>query len=386
VKIVDIQIQPFRIQVDRYQNGESRPRTDVVQTLTRIVTDEGAEGYYFGGQGHGDQDGLAPATRAYIANRIKPMLVGEDPFDREKFWQWLYASKTPENVMSVVDLALWDLAGRVAGLPVSKLLGGCRDRVKAYASTYPNMGPPENYAEHARACQRQGYRAYKIHPYYYWDPAANKAVPGRPSHVEWDLAACRAVRDAVGDDMVLMYDPWGTYHVYEDALRVGRELEKLNFYWYEHPMPEHRVEPYIRLARELSIPICSPEILEGSVFTRADWIRQGASDISRIDVLRGGITGAKKTTAVCEAYGVRCEIHMSGIGNLHILGSTSEDTCEYYERGLLAPGVDYDAALPYLAAAPDPLDLDGYVAVPRGPGLGYDIVWDYIADNAVDAG
>lgn len=386
MKIVDIQIQPFRIQVDRYQNGESRPRTDVVQTLTRIVTDEGAEGYYFGGQGHGDQDGLAPATRAYIANRIKPMLVGEDPFDREKFWQWLYASKTPENVMSVVDLALWDLAGRVAGLPVSKLLGGCRDRVKAYASTYPNMGPPENYAEHARACQRQGYRAYKIHPYYYWDPAANKAVPGRPSHVESDLAACRAVRDAVGDDMVLMYDPWGTYHVYEDALRVGRELEKLNFYWYEHPMPEHRVEPYIRLARELSIPICSPEILEGSVFTRADWIRQGASDISRIDVLRGGITGAKKTTAVCEAYGVRCEIHMSGIGNLHILGSTSEDTCEYYERGLLAPGVDYDAALPYLAAAPDPLDRDGYVAVPRGPGLGYDIVWDYIADNAVDAG
>jgi L-alanine-DL-glutamate epimerase-like enolase superfamily enzyme len=386
VKIVDIQIQPFRIQVDRYQNGEARPRTDVVQTLTRIVTDEGAEGYYFGGQGHGDQDGLAPATRAYIANRIKPMLVGEDPFDREKFWQWLYASKTPENVMSVVDMALWDLAGRVAGLPVSKLLGGCRDRVKAYASTYPNMGPPENYAEHARACQRQGYRAYKIHPYYYWDPAANKAVPGRPSHVEWDLAACRAVRDAVGDDMVLMYDPWGTYHVYEDALRVGRELEKLNFYWYEHPMPEHRVEPYIRLARELSIPICSPEILEGSVFTRADWIRQGASDISRIDVLRGGITGAKKTTAVCEAYGVRCEIHMSGIGNLHILGSTSEDTCEYYERGLLAPGVDYDAALPYLAAAPDPLDRDGYVAVPRGPGLGYDIVWDYIADNAVDAG
>jgi len=55
--------------------------------------------------------------------------------------------------------------------------------------------------------------------------------------------------------MVLMYDPWGTYHVYADALRVGRELEKLNFYWYVHPMPEHRVDTYIHLAQDLSIPI-----------------------------------------------------------------------------------------------------------------------------------
>ncbi len=199
MKITDIQIVPFRIQVDRYQNGEVHPRADVVQTLTRIVTDTGAEGYYFGGQGHGDQDGLAPATRAYIENQIKPVLVGQDPFDREKFWQWLYAAKTPENVMGVVDLALWDLVGRVAGLPVYKLLGGCREKVKAYASTYPNMGPPENYAEHALACQRQGYKAYKIHPYYYWNPATKQAVPGRPSHVDWDLAACRGGRGAGAD-------------------------------------------------------------------------------------------------------------------------------------------------------------------------------------------
>jgi len=385
VKIVDIKIVPFRVQVDRYQNGEPRPRTEVIQTLTRIVTDEGAEGYYFGGQGHGDQDGLAPATRAYIEHRIKSMLVGEDPFDREKFWQWMWASKTPENVMGVVDMALWDLVGRVANLPVYKLLGGCREKIKAYASTYPNMGMPEDYAEHALACKRQGYRAYKIHPYYYWDPATKKPVPGRPSHIEWDIAACKAVRAAVGDDMVLMYDPWGTYHTFEEALYVGRELEKLSFYWFEHPMPEYRVEPYVRLCRELSIPICSPEITEGSVFTRADWILRGASDISRIDVLRGGITAAKKTAAVCEAYGVKCEIHMSGFGNLQVLGSTSEDTCEYYEKGLLAPGVDYDAPLPYLAEPCDALDGDGYVRVPQKPGLGYQIVWDYIEANKVEA-
>jgi L-alanine-DL-glutamate epimerase-like enolase superfamily enzyme len=385
MKIVDVTITPFMTQVDRYQNGEVLPRTDIVQTITTIVTDEGAEGYYFGGHSHGDQDGLTPEERDYLLHRIRPLLIGEDPCDREKFWQWLWAAKTPEHLMSVIDLALWDLLGRVAGLPVHKLLGGCRDKVKAYASTYPNMGSPESYAEHAAACQRQGYTAYKIHPYYYWDPATGRAVPGRPSHVEWDIEVCRAVRARVGDEMVLMYDPWGTYHVYEDALRVGRELEQLNFYWYEHPMPEHRVEPYVRLAQELRIPICSPEIVEGMIFSRAEWIRRGASDISRIDVMRGGITGARKMATICEAYGLRCEIHMSGFGNLQILGATSEDTCEYYERGLLAPGVDYEAPLPYLMEPCDRLDSEGYVWLPRQPGLGYQIVWDYIDANRITA-
>lgn len=383
MKIVDITIEPFRTHVDRYQNGEPLPKTEVVQTLLTVVTDEGAVGRYLGGHGHGDQDGLDPASRDYIQHRVKPMLLGDDPFDREKFWQWLWAAKTPEHIIGVIDMALWDLAGNVAGVPVYKLLGGCRDRVKAYASTYPNMGSVENYAAHALACKEQGYLAYKIHPYYYWNPETGQSVPGRPSHIAWDIKVCRAVREAVGDDMVLMYDPWGTYHIYEEALAVGRELEKLGFHWYEHPMPEHRIDPYIRLARELDIPICSPEIIEGHVFTRADWLRREASDISRIDVLRGGITAAKKTAIVCEAFGVRCEIHMSGIGNLQVLGSTSEDTCEYYERGLLAPGVEYDVVPPYLARSLDALEPDGYVSLPQGPGLGYEIVWEYIEANRV---
>ena len=270
-------------------------------------------------------------------------------------------------------------------MPVHKLLGGYRETVKAYASTYPNLGSPEEYAAHALACKRQGYRAYKIHPYYYWNPQTRQTAPGRPSHITWDLEACRRVREAVGDDMTLMYDPWGTYHNLEDARTVGRELERLGFYWYEHPMPEHRVETYIRLASDLSIPICSPEIAEGGVFTRAEWIRVGASDISRIDVLRGGITGARKTIALCEAHGVRCEVHMSGLGNLQVLAAASDDTCEYYERGLLAPGVDYDAQLPYLMGPTDPMHADGYVQVPQGPGLGYALNWDYIRANSIPA-
>ena len=87
--------------------------------------------------------------------------------------------------------------------------------------------------------------------------------------------------------------------------------------------------------------------------------------------------------AVCEAYGVKCEIHMSGFANLQILGSTSEDVCEYYERGLLAPGVEYETPPPYLAALGDPLDEQGFVHLPQEPGMGYQIVWDYIEENRI---
>ena len=129
--------------------------------------------------------------------------------------------------------------------------------------------------------------------------------------------------------------------------------------------------------------ICSPEIVEGSIYTRANWIQRHASDINRIDVLRGGVTGARKMAAICEAFGMRCELHMSGFGNLQVLGATTEDVCEYYERGLVGPGVDYDAARPYLRAPCDPLESDGYVTIPELPGLGYDIEWNYIDEHRI---
>ena len=385
MKIVDVQVIPFRVPRSAFRNGQLIPETTIIQTLTKIITDEGAEGYYFGGRGHGDQDGLQPDERAALRSSFKSMLMGQDPFDREKFWHWMWVRQMlPENLISAVDMALWDLQARTMGVPIHKLLGGCRDKVKAYASTYPNMGMPQDYAEHAAECKAQGYKAYKIHPYYFWNPVTKQPDPGRPSHIDQDLEVCRAVRDKVGDDMVLMYDPWGTYRTYEEAFRVGRELEKLNFYWYEHPMPEYRVEAYVKLARELDIPILSPEIAAGSLYTRADWILRGASDMSRIDVLRGGITGCMKMAAVCEAFGVKCEIHMSGFGNLQVLGATSEDTCEYYERGILAPGLDYETPPPYFEEICDPLDSEGYVPVPEEPGMGYKIKWDYIEENKIE--
>ena len=105
--------------------------------------------------------------------------------------------------------------------------------------------------------------------------------------------------------------------------------------------------------------------------------------MTRIDVLRGGITGCMKMAAIAEAAGIKCEMHMSGFANLQILGATSEDVCTYYERGLLAPFVEYDVPQPYLHEICDPMDSNGLVTVPTEPGMGYKINWDYINENKV---
>ena len=387
VKITDIKIKTFKTYADRWDVGHALPvaKAELMQTILSIETDEGITGNYLGGGSHGDAEGLNIVDQQMILKRILPLIKGQDPLDREMVWKWLWVNNTPENVASVIDNALWDLAGQAFKTPVYKLMGGAgREKVKAYASTYPNIGVPRVYAEHALACKNEGYQAYKIHPHYFWNPETGQPTPGRPSNIKADIETCHLVREAVGPDYVLMFDPWGTYMSMEEAIKVGRELEKLDFYWYEHPMPEYRTESYVRLSRELSIPILSPEIIAGGVFSRAEWILRGAGDMSRIDVVRGGITGARKTAIVAEAYGLRCEMHMAGWGNLQVIGATSEDTSEYYEKGLLAPGVDYDAPHPYLHNICDKIDAEGYVHMPTGPGMGYEIAWDYINDSLMD--
>ncbi len=372
------QVPPFWALLKPYRHGEVQAETKIVQTVTKIITDEGAEGYHFSSRG------MSLEHKANLEGPIKSLLLGQDPYDREKLWQWMWIAKIPENLMSTLDMTLWDLQGRAFGVPVHKLLGGCREKVKAYFSTCDNLGDPEVYAEYALKCKDNGYKAYKIHPpYYFFDSTKKRPDFERPSPIDQQIAICRLVREAVGDDMVLLYDAYGTYRTYEEALKMGRALEKLHFYWFEHPMQEYCVKAYIKLAAELEIPIVSPELASGSLYTRADWILRDASDMSRIGVSQGGITACHRIAAICEAFGLKLELHGAGFGNLQILGATSESVCEYYERGLLAPGLDYETPPPYWEEICDPMDSDGYVTVPQEPGMGYKINWDYINDNLI---
>ena len=384
MKITDIEVTSFRVKTrarpTRWGYAEFGEERDAVQSITRIVTDEGFEGFNLGGAG----DYSYGANKAEVERIVKPLLVGEDPLSREKLWNWMMKHRGfSEALVGNIDGALWDLMGRMAGVSVAQLLGKVREKIKAYGSSAPNLGSPEVYAQHALECQRRGYQAYKIHAYIYWNPHTSQPTQGMPAFPKEDIEVCRAVRDAVGDDMTLMLDPWGIYTL-EESLYVGRELEKLNFYFFEHPMDERRTEPYRRLCQELDIAICGPELTAGSHYSRAEWVLQRASDIGRIDTNFGGITACRKAVNMYEAFGIPCEMHIGGFGNAQILAATTDETCEYFERGLLTPGQDYDVTPPALLAPCDPMDDQGFVHLPQTPGLGMEFNWDYINDNLIE--
>ncbi|HEY64368.1 MAG TPA: enolase [Caldilineae bacterium] len=378
MKIVDVTTQVFtytsKIVYDADGHAHPGPEHEATQSLLRIITDEGVEGYCFG------------ADPEPIQRIVKPMLIGEDPFHRERIWQRLkerqrlHLGLLSDRVLAAVDMALWDLAGRYLNQPVYKLLGAYREKVKAYASTMcgdeleGGLNTPEAYADFAEQCKERGYKAFKLHT---WMPP----IPWAPDP-KMDVAACRAVRERVGDDMVLMLDP---YHYYsrEEALYIGRELEKLGFYWFEEPMDEHGISSYVWLAEQLDIPIVGPETAEGKMYTRAEWIVRGASDISRGGVWDvGGITPLMKIVHLCESFGVRMEVHGGGAGNLHVLCAMGIPG-EYYERGLLHPFLDYEEPPPWLHEIVDPMDDEGYVHVSQRPGLGLNINFDYIEAHTI---
>jgi hypothetical protein len=199
------------------------------------------------------------------------------------------------------------------------------------------LDTPEAYADFAAACQAQGYPAFKMHTW---------MAPLGPD-LERDIEACRAVRERVGPAMRLMLDPHHNY-TREEALRLGRALEALDFSWMEEPMNEHSTSSYVWLTEKLDLPIVGPETAHGQMYTRAEWIVRGASDISRVGVWDvGGITPAMKVVHLCESFRVRCEVHGGGAANLQVLGAMGIPG-EYYERGLLHPHVDFDAESPWL--------------------------------------
>lgn len=360
----------YKSKIVRDEEGHTHPgpEHDAIQTLTKILTDEGIEGYCFGGS-------------PQLARTVEPLLIGQDPFDRERLWQRMRQSQRLDKLgladrnIGVIDMALWDLAGRAASLPVCKLLGAFRDKVPAYASTMcgddlpGGLNSPEAYADFALACKEQGYPAFKLHT---WQPPYSRD-PKR------DVAACRAVREAVGPDMHLMLD---SYHYYsrEEALYIGKALEELDFHWFEEPMDEHSISSYVWLTSQLNIPVVGPETAEGQMYTRAEWIVRGASDISRYDVHHGGITAMMKAVHLCESFGVALEVHGGGAAHLQVLGAMGIPG-EYYERGLLHPYLNYDEKCPWLKEPVDPLNADGCVPIPQKPGLGVEIDWDHIERN-----
>jgi len=248
MKIQDVKVQVIGREQDEFKSGDIgfgiMKRMSEIPVLT-LITDEGIEGISIG------TDGIRQAQ--YLAS-FRQFLIGKDPIYVEKIWQemWNMSRRTTfftESVIGTIDVAIWDIIGKKANLPLYKILGAYRNKVKSYASVMPTgqSWQVDDFARHSLECKARGFTAYKIH-----------ASGGVDEH----LAVCRAVREAVGDDMILMHDPAGQYNRRE-ALIVGRELEKLNYYWLEDPIPDTDIEGLDQLSHTLDIPINALEALPG---------------------------------------------------------------------------------------------------------------------------
>jgi L-alanine-DL-glutamate epimerase-like enolase superfamily enzyme len=368
---------PTRRSVDAAGHSHPGPLSQAKLALLTIRSADGVEGHCF-----------APpqVVRPHVLDQfVRRVLVGADAMQREKLWYELEhwqrgsAGQLTDRALGAVDSALYDLIGRTLGVPVHQLLGGYRDKVPAYGSTMcgdelaGGLSSPEEYADFALKLVARGYRAIKLHT---WMPPVSFAPnPGM------DIKACTAVRDAVGPDIELMLDG---YHEYSrtDALRIGHALEELRFAWFEEMMNEQSTASYTWLAGQLDVPLLGPESLSGKHYARADWVKAGASDILRAGVTGcGGIGPTMKVAHLAESFGMNCEVHGNGAPNLAVCGAIRN--CRWYERGLLHPFLDYDEVPPYLNAIVDPMDAEGFVALPQGPGLGEDINFDYISKHTV---
>ena len=345
------QPQPPRLTIsDRWPTISGK----IPWAILRIITDDGIEGFAFGEKGDVSEQAISA---------IKPELIGRDPFDREWIWQRLWRLRErraaggpfPLAALSMVDIALWDIAGKALKQPIYKLLGAYRDKIRIYASS-SGLPSVQDYADEVISCKQQGVAAYKIHV--------------RPEIV---IEVCQASRQAGGDDMILMLDPAGRYSR-EQALKVGKVLEELKFYWYEEPVSDHDIEGLIMLREQLDIPICATELAPNSMYSIPEYLLRGAVDIVRCDtVISGGITPCKKIADMCNAFGMQCEIHTgvgptANIANLHV--ECAIKNCEFYEM------YPWPQEKRYGVKEYPALDNEGYLHVPQNPGLGVEIDWE----------
>ena len=340
MKITNVKVDVFDWITDKWQVGFGMNFGGKKQlSVITVETDEGVNGNAFLGRPAHSAPGLIEF--------IKPIVLG-----------WKMNRSVSLAAIGSIDTCLWDINGKIAGQPIHRLLGTCKESVPVYSSSAFHE-TKEEYAEEAIRFKELGWTAHKIHPH------------GDPIH---DIEISRAVREAVGDDMKLMLDSMWAYQ-YENAIRVGRAIEHLNFYWYEDPLVEEDIYNYVKLHQKLDIPILSTEFAPGRYYGRAQWITQYATDILRGDVaLTGGITPLVRLCHLAEGFNMKCEIHHGGnslnnVANLHV--TMAVPNCEFFEF------FPCTGANMYGFAEDIQFDL-GYVQAPTEPGLGYEIDWDLV--------
>ena len=358
MKVTNVKVEMFNWRSEPWKTGVGTRFGDTRQLgIVTVETDGGVSGNAFLGSSRMGADHFVKGLIEFI----KPLVMGRDPQDIGAIWwnMWKMNRSVSTSVIGAIDVCLWDINGKIAGQPIHRLLGTCKESVPVYSSTAYHE-TIEEYAEEAVRIKEMGWTAHKIHPH--GDPRS-------------DIAISRAVREAVGDEMKLMLDSMWAYK-YEDALRVGRAIEELDFYWYEDPLADEDIYNYVKLHEKLDIPIMSTEFAPGRFYGMTSWITQYATDILRGDVaVTGGITPLVRLCHLAEGFNMKCEIHHGGnslnnVANLHV--TMAVPNCEFYEFFPCTGANEYGLVTDI------EFDDRGMVHAPTGPGLGYEIDWDLV--------
>jgi D-galactarolactone cycloisomerase len=350
-------------------SNELRP-DDVVHTLVAVRTDEGLVGY-------GSVFTSDELVRGALSV-LGPLLEGESALEPERVSEklhqntfWLGRGGAVTHAISGVDIALWDVLGKVTGQPVGRLLGGrYRERVMPYASLL--MEEPGRLADHLLALGEQGFRAFKIG----WGPF------GRQDGAT-DEAIVRTARETIGEQATLMVDAGGSDAFwrgdYKWALRTAHMLAAYDVGWFEEPLEPDALEDYVALRRAAPVPIAGGEVLTRRQ-AYSPFLRAGAFDVVQPDVTKvGGISEERRIGWMAQEHGVRFIPHgwNTAVGlaaDLQLASAFAGTDLVEYKTG--------SAYVDEIALEEWELDDDGMLAIPRKPGLGLELNFDAVAKYA----
>jgi D-arabinonate dehydratase len=293
--------------------------------VVRIDTDEGVSGLGLGG-GVTESEQIVRS----LAEHFKPVVVGRDPFDTEKIWDDMWQPKLvgrrglTTRVISAIDIALWDIKGKVANRPLYKLLGGFTDTVPVYIAG--------GYYEEGKGLEELG--AEMVESVAMGAKAIKMKIGGAP--INEDVERVRVVREAIGPDVKLMVDANCAYRYYE-AIEISRKIEQYDIFWFEEPVNPDDYEGHRLISQATTIPVATGE----NEYTRygfRDLIRDRGVAILQPDALiTGGITEFMKIAALAQAHFLPIAPHGNQDVHVHLVAAIPNGlTVEYY-RGTTDP-------------------------------------------------
>lgn len=335
--------------------------------FVEVETDEGVVGL-----GEASLEGFEK-TMVYAVDDFKRLLVGQNPLEIERLWEDLYRRKfwrqdvLITTALSGIEIALWDIKGKVLGVPIYELFGGpCQPSIKTYGNYWfmkSKMGPTtvDDYAKSAAAAVEKGWKALKWSPFGY--PAHN--VTPEQEHI---IVECvRRVREAVGPQIDLMVDAHCRFNL-PTATRLARKFEEFDLLFFEEPLPPENIDAYVELKRSTRTPLATGEHLVGRYQFRELLAKFAVSYIQPDTLHCGGIAETRKIAAMAEAFYTPVIPHNPN-------GPVS--TAAMVHVGASVPNfamLEYIAVPDRMSVIKEPLEMkDGAFLLPTKPGLGIEL-------------